>query len=298
MGDKQALLIAGPTASGKSAAARVLADQAVASGRKAWIVNADSMQVYGALRLLTARPSEKDEASLPHRLYGHVPAPVRYSVAAWLEDLAQVLAEAAAANALPIIVGGTGLYFKALTDGLAPTPPVPPEVRAKWLEILAAEGAEALHARLGERDALAAVSIRPGDAQRIVRALEVLDGTGLTLAAWQQAQSAPPLLPEGQAATLVIEPDRAELYRRIEQRFDSMVSEGALDEVEALVRRELPTDLPVMKAIGVRQFARFLRHECSLSEAIRDAKTETRRYAKRQLTWFRNQMSDWPRVTA
>ena len=296
--DKRALLIAGPTASGKSALARRLAEEADALGRKAWIVNADSMQVYDALRLLTARPKPEDEAEVPHRLYGHVPAHVRYSVAAWLRDLAPALAQADAADVMPIIVGGTGLYFKALTEGLAPTPPVRPAIRAKWLQVLREEGPAALHARLGERDPLAAAAIRAGDSQRIVRALEVLDATGSSLAEWHRTGSAPPLLPTASAAALVIEPDRAELYRRIEGRFDSMVAGGALDEVRALLRRDLHPDLPVMKAIGVRQFARHLRGECTLEEAVGNAKMETRRYAKRQSTWFRNQMPEWTRIPA
>lgn len=273
------------------------AEEAVAAGLTPWIVNADSMQVYDALRLLTARPGADDEARVPHRLYGHVPAQCRYSVAAWLKDLAAVLAQAEAAKALPIIVGGTGLYFKALTEGLTPMPPVPREIRAKWLDALRIEGAAALHVRLSERDSPAAASVRRGDSQRIVRALEVLDATGLSLLEWQ-AKSAPPLLPASSTAAVLIEPERAELYGRIEQRFDSIVADGGLEEVRTLLRRGLDPDLPVMKGIGVREFARVLRAECSLEEAVSAAKTETRRYAKRQMTWFRNQMPDWPRVPA
>jgi tRNA dimethylallyltransferase len=298
VGNARAVLLAGPTASGKSAAALRLAEQAAARDRGAFIVNADSMQVYDALRVLTARPTPKDEASVPHRLYGHVPAAERYSVGAWLSDMKAVLGEAEAVGALPIVVGGTGLYFKALTEGLVAMPAIPREVRAFWSERLAAEGAAALHAELVRRDAAAALAIRPSDAQRIVRALEVLEATGRPLAEWRKAAQPPPLLPVSKAACFVLEPARAALYQRIEERFDRMVAEGALQEVDALLQQDLDTRMPVMKATGVRELSAVLRNEISLSEASARAKMETRRYAKRQLTWLRHQMREWPRVAA
>jgi tRNA dimethylallyltransferase len=293
---KRALLIAGPTASGKSAAARALAEQAAAGGRKAWIVNADSMQVYDALRVLTARPGPDEMARIPHRLYGHVPAETRHSVGAWLADIRGVVAEAEAEEALLLVVGGTGLYFKALTEGLAAMPAVPPGVRRSLSARLAAEGPLALHAFLRERDPAAAAAVRPSDGQRILRALEVLEGTGRRLGVWLNQSTDPPVIRADLATGWILEPDRAELYRRIDARFDRMVAQGALDEVRALLQRNLEPDLPVMKAIGVRELARFLRGEASLEEAVRRAKTETRRYAKRQSTWFRNQMPDWERI--
>ncbi len=296
VGEARAVLIAGPTASGKSAAALQLAEAAAGQGRGSWIVNADSMQVYDALRIVTARPSAAEEARAPHRLYGHVPAKTRYSVGAWLTDVAAVLAAGEEAGALAIVVGGTGLYFKALTEGLATIPPVDAGVRAHWLERLAADGAATLHAELATRDAGAAAAIQPSDSQRILRALEVVDVTGRSLADWQQAQPAP-LLPTSEAMPFVIEPDRDALYRRIEERFDRMIEAGALEEVRALLALELEPQLPVMKAIGVGKLAAVLRREIPLEEGLARAKAATRRYAKRQSTWFRHQMRDWQRVS-
>ncbi len=295
LGSARAVLIAGPTASGKSAAALRLAEEAARNGRQAWIVNADAMQVYEALRVVTARPSAADERRARHRLYGHVPAATRYSVGAWLEDAQAVLNEAGQAGALPIVTGGTGLYFKALTEGLAAVPKIPREARERWAARLKEEGVDRLHALLAERDPAAASATRPSDPQRILRALEVLDVTGRPLGAWQQMSTAPALAGQG-VARFVLEPDRAALYGRIEQRFDRMVGEGALEEVEALVALGLDPNLPAMKAIGVREFAAHLAGNLSLDAAIASAKMETRRYAKRQTTWFRNQMRDWERI--
>lgn len=296
VGEGRAVLIAGPTASGKSAAALRLAEAAARRRRSAWIVNADSMQVYEALRTLTARPGAAEEARAPHRLYGHVAAETRYSVGAWLVDIAAVLAAAEEAGVLAIVVGGTGLYFKALTEGLATVPPVDAGVRAHWLERLAGDGAATLHAELATRDATAAAAIRPGDSQRILRALEVIDATGRSLADWQQAQPAP-LLPAARSMRIVIEPDRDTLYRRIEERFDGMIEAGAMEEVRAVLAQKLQPQLPVMKAIGVGELAAVLRNEVPLEEALARAKAATRRYAKRQSTWFRHQMRDWERVS-
>jgi tRNA dimethylallyltransferase len=292
----RAVLIAGPTASGKSALALAFAEEVESAGRRAWIVNADSMQVYDRLRVLTARPSPADEARFTHRLYGHVPAEARYSVGAWLRDVAPVLGEAQAAGALPILVGGTGLYFKALTEGLAAIPDVPAEIRAAWRERIEREGAPRLHALLEERDPVSAAPIRPGDAQRITRALAVLETTGQTLSAWKSARRIPPLLGIGETARFVVEPDRAALYRRIDARFDNMIAKGALAEVEALAERNLDPSLPAMKAIGVREFMAAQRGEITTAAAVERAKMETRRYSKRQTTWFRNQMPEWPRL--
>lgn len=291
------MLIAGPTASGKSPLALTLAEEAARAGLAAWIVNADAMQVYDALRVVTARPSADDERRAPHRLYGHVPASVRYSAGAWLADVEAVLKKAEEAGALAIVTGGTGLYFKALTEGLAAIPAIPQEVRAEWAARLGAEGVERLHALLAERDPSSAASIRPSDKQRTVRALEVLDATGRPLSDWQRMAAAAPLIGT-EVPRFMLEPERAVLHRRIEARFDRMVAEGALREVEALLKQDLDPELPAMKAIGVRAFAAHLRGDIALDAAIASAKTETRRYAKRQSTWFRNQMPDWPRVGA
>jgi tRNA dimethylallyltransferase len=290
------VLLAGPTASGKSAVALKLAEAAAATGRAAWIVNADAMQVYDGLRILTARPSEAAERRVPHRLYGHVNPATRYSVGAWLDDIAPVLREAEAAEALAIAVGGTGLYFKALTEGLAALPDIPLEVRERWAERLQREGVTALHAVLAGSDPTSAAAIRPSDPQRVLRALEVLEVTGATLHERQKAPPLPPLVSAENTAAFVLETDRATLHRRIEERFDRMVGEGALDEVRALLARGLSPELPAMKAIGVREFSATLRGELPLDAAIAKAKTETRRYAKRQNTWFRHQTRDWRRI--
>jgi tRNA dimethylallyltransferase len=297
IGSARTVLIAGPTASGKSAAALALADTAARSGRTAWIVNADAMQVYEGLRILTARPREADCARAPHRLYGHVPPRVRYSVGAWLTDVALVLREAKTAGTLPIVIGGTGLYFKALAEGLATIPDIPLDVRERWSERLQSEGVAALHAMLAEQDPASAAAIRPSDPQRVLRALEVFEVTGLTLEERLGAPALPPLISAEETAMFVIEVDRATLHRRIEERFDRMVGEGALGEVQALVALGLDANLPAMKAIGVREFSAVLREEMTLDAAVAKAKTETRRYAKRQDTWFRNQMRDWRRVS-
>jgi tRNA dimethylallyltransferase len=253
------------------------------------------MQVYDALRVLTARPSAAEEACVPHRLYGHVPAETRYSVGAWLADMENVLGEAANHGALVVAVGGTGLYFKALTEGIAAIPAIPAEVRRRSTERLQAEGAAALHAELAERDPDSAASIQRSDGQRVLRALEVLEATGAGLSTWQRQGQRPPLLSPDGSVRLILDIPRTTLHARIEERFDRMVGEGAIKEVRALLARGLDPNLPAMKAIGVRAFAACLRREISLEAAIAQAKAETRRYAKRQSTWLRNQMRDWPR---
>lgn len=260
------------------------------------IINADSMQVYAELRILSARPDAAEETRAPHRLYGHVPASRRYSVAAWRRDAEAALKAAWGAGQLPIIVGGTGLYFKALTEGIADVPSVPQEIRARvelWAE---REGVPTLHAALAERDAEGAALLKPSDRTRVVRALEVLEATGSPLRHFQARLTEPPLIEPDQAHRLVLDPERALLYARIGERFDRMVEAGALDEVRALSALGLDPALPAMKAIGVREFSAFLAGEITLPEAIERAKMETRRYAKRQVTWFRHQMADWTRI--
>lgn len=294
IGRARAVLIAGTTASGKSALALRLAEEAKAHGRLAWVVNADSMQVYDALHILTARPDTAAQARVPHRLYGHVAAATRYSVGAWLRDAALVLKQADDAGATPLIVGGTGLYFKALTEGLAEIPPVPTAVLAAWRGRLADEGSAALHAVLKGRDPEGAALLKPSDGQRIVRALAVLDATERPLRDWQAREPSSPLLRPEDTVRFVVAPPRPVLHRRIDDRVDRMMTAGGPAEVEALLDRRLDPELPVMKAIGVRQVAAFLRNEATLEQAVADTKTETRRYAKRQATWLRHQMADWP----
>jgi tRNA dimethylallyltransferase len=282
-----AILIAGPTASGKSAAALTLAERL--SGT---VINADSMQVYRELRILTARPSQADLGRAPHRLYGLVPAAETFSVGHWLAATASAIGEAEEEGRVPILAGGTGLYFKALCEGLAPVPEVPSEIRQYWRDRAAAIGAEALHRELGTRDPAMAARLSPTDPQRLVRALEVIDATSISLAEWQGTNAAPVLAPEG-VLKLVIAPERAVLYEAIDTRFDAMIEAGAIEEVRALLALGLDPGLPAMRAHGVRELGSHLSGSMNRAEAIAKAKTETRRYAKRQMTWLRRFMKDW-----
>jgi tRNA dimethylallyltransferase len=288
----RAVLIAGPTASGKSALALALAERL-----QGVVINADSMQVYRDLRVLTARPMATEEAKAPHRLYGYVDAAEDYSVGRWLADAALVLREVQAAGRVPIFTGGTGLYFKALTRGLAAIPPVPREVRQRIRSEAEGVPAGELHARLAAVDARTAARLRSTDRQRIVRALEVHAATGRGLSAWQDSP-AEPVLKRGGAVAAFLQIDRAELRRRIDTRFDAMLNAGALEEVRALAARKLDQRLPAMKAHGVPWLMRHLRGEISLTEAASGAKADTRRYAKRQETWFRHQLPDWRWIEA
>lgn len=289
---ERAVLIAGPTASGKSALALRLAERLGGT-----IVNADSMQVYRDLRVITARPTAEEEARLPHRLYGHVDAAENYSVGRWCRDVAAVLAECAEQGRTPILVGGTGLYFKALTVGLAAVPPVPAEIRDAVRGRLQSEGVRALYNELLERDPATAHRLMPNDRARITRALEVILATGRSLSDWHR-DGLPPLIDASRAAKVFVTCERAELVRRIEARFAAMLEAGALQEVRALEARQLDPSLPAMKAHGVPWLIRHLRGEISLEDAAAGSIMDTRRYAKRQLTWFRNQMKDWPWVEA
>jgi tRNA dimethylallyltransferase len=283
--EPNAILIAGPTASGKSALALALAERL--SGV---VINADSMQVYRDLRVITARPAVEEEARVPHRLYGHVDAVENYSVGRWCEDVRLSLDEARREGRLPILVGGTGLYFKALTQGLSAMPPIPQDIRARIRARLETEGPEALHAELLLRDP--ATQLKPADRTRIARALEVLEATGRPLADWHR-DGLPPLLDASRAMKVFLAPERAELRRRIDARFDTMLSGGALDEVRALAARRLDPLLPAMKAHGVPWLIRHLGGAITLAEAAEGAENDTRRYTKRQFTWVRHQLPDW-----
>jgi tRNA dimethylallyltransferase len=286
-GWSKAVLIAGPTASGKSALALELAQQ---SGGV--VINADSMQVYRDLRILTARPTPAEEARVPHRLYGHVDAAVNFSAGAWVTDAAKVLAELRAQKLQPIFAGGSGLYFKALTRGLSAVPPIPAEVREGVRARLERDGIEALHAELARRDPTSAERLKPRDRARIARALEVVEATGRTLPNWHR-EGLPPLLPPGEFSALFLAPQRDQLYARIDARFDAMLEAGALDEVAALASRELDPLLPAMKAHGVPALIRHLRGEVTREEATGIGRADTRHYAKRQFTWFRHQLPEF-----
>jgi len=256
------------------------------------VINADSMQVYRELDVLTARPDSEEMAIVPHRLYGTVPAAEAYSVGRWLEDAAASIAEAKRGGRVPILVGGTGLYFKALLEGLSPVPDIPSEMRSFWREQSESLGPEGLHRALQSRDPIMAARLRPSDPQRVVRALEVIESTGVSLAEWQETAGAPVLRSDA-VLKLVIAPEREPLYAAIDARFDRMITVGALDEVRALVALHLDPGLPAMRAHGVRELAAYLAGATTLEEAVTKAKTESRRYAKRQMTWLKRFMADW-----
>jgi tRNA dimethylallyltransferase len=287
MTSSKPVLIAGPTASGKSALALGLAQEGGGV-----VINTDSMQVYRDLRVLTARPTPAEEAIVPHRLYGHVDAAVNFSAGAWVADAAKVLAEVRAQNRRPIFVGGSGLYFKALTRGLSAVPPIPTEIRDDVRARLERDGVEALHAELARRDPAAAERLKVRDRTRIARALEVVKATGRALTDWHR-EGLPPLLPPGEFTALFLAPGREALYARIDARFDAMLKAGALEEVAALAARNLDPLLPAMKAHGVPALTRHLRGELTLEEAATLGRVDTRHYAKRQFTWFRHQLPEF-----
>lgn len=283
----KAVLIAGPTASGKSALALELA---LAAGGV--VINADSMQVYRDLRIITARPTLGDEAQVPHRLYGHVDAAVNFSAGAWVGDAAKALEAAKAEGRLPIFIGGTGLYFKALTAGLSVVPPIPLEVREDVRARLERNGVEALHDELAASDPRAAERLNRRDRTRIARALEVVEATGRSLLDWHH-EGQPPLLPKDSFRAVFLAPERDELYARIDARFDAILGAGALEEAVRLAARNLDPLLPAMKAHGVPALIRHLRGELSLEQAATIGRADTRHYAKRQFTWFRHQLPEF-----
>ena len=283
------ILIAGPTASGKSALALALAQKL--NGR---IINADSMQVYGVLRELTARPSEDEEAQAKHRLYGHISPRDPYSVGEWEAEAIAEIAAAQMAGEVPIIIGGTGLYFKSLTEGLVDIPDIPDDIRSHWRDRQAQEGSAALHAALGEVDADLAARLEPNDKQRILRGLEVFSATDRPLSAWHAVK---PVAPLAHAHKILLMPDREWLYARCNLRFEHMMAGAAIDEVQALAALDLPPDVSAMKALGVSDVLAYIRGTIDKQTAISQAQQATRRYAKRQMTWFRNQMIDWPSFT-
>lgn len=286
-----AILIAGPTASGKSALAIRLAERI-----GGWVVNADSMQVYADLRVLTARPTPEEEASVPHKLFGHIDSATNYSVGKWLADAAHVLAAARAAGATPVFAGGTGMYFKALTQGLSDIPAVSEETRARVRAEAEGVAPQALHARLAACDPETAARLRPSDPQRILRALEVFAETGKPLASFQGARQAP-LLDVGGCLCLFLAPERDALRQRIDARFDAMMAQGALDEVRSLAARGLDPALPAMRAHGAPGLMAYLRGAATLEEAISKGKADTRAYSKRQFTFARHQLPDFRWIT-
>ncbi|MEO0883391.1 MAG: tRNA (adenosine(37)-N6)-dimethylallyltransferase MiaA [Pseudomonadota bacterium] len=285
-----AILIHGPTASGKSALAAAVAGQLGGE-----VVNADSMQVYRDLSILTARPTVNEMAGVPHHLFGHVDAATRYSTGKWLLDVGEVLRDLEHRGKIPVLVGGTGLYFLALTAGLSEIPPVPEDIRADVRIIATEEGGAGLKARLKEVDPESATRLAEGDRQRLSRAYEVWLATGKPFSSFTGKRRAP-LLSEGRWLGVALTPPRPILYGRIEARFDAMMTNGAMDEAKALVNRQIDPELPAMKAHGMPWLAAYIRGEIGADMAIDYAKRDTRRYAKRQFTWIGRQFPFWPRI--
>lgn len=277
------ILIAGPTASGKTSASITLAQ-----ANDAIIINTDSMQVYEDLQIVSARPSDEEVSQAPHYLFGHLSGNQTYSVAHWLEDVRPLMEKFLSENRKLIFVGGTGMYFNALTDGISPMPDIDQDIRQK-LRAMDDVPSEELHKLLDEK---AAKELRPSDRQRIIRALEVYQCTGKSIVDWQM-EKGNPLLPDNLSVKkFLVMPPRAIIHERINMRFDMMVEEGALQEVETLLKKDFPHTAPVMKAIGVPQLTAHLAGELSLDEAIGKAKAATRQYAKRQSTWFNNSFGE------
>lgn len=289
---KPVVIVAGPTASGKSAVAL-----AAAREFDGIVINADSMQIYKELRVLTARPTEEDEVRVPHRLYGVLSAAETCSAGRWREMALTEINRAHEIGKLPVVCGGTGLYIKALMEGLSPMPDVPDEVRTTLRRRLDEEGAAALHQELAARDPAMASRLEPTDGQRIVRALEVLEATGRSLADWQATP------PDGPPAglrflTILLMPPREWLYARCDRRLEAMIDEGALEEVRRLIAMGLDPGLPAMKALGIKEFAEYLAGDREFSDAMAAAQQATRNYAKRQMTWFRRQLIAQKTITA
>ncbi len=275
-----AILVVGPTCSGKSALAIALAEHLGGE-----IINADSMQVYAELRILTARPSPADEARVPHALYGHLPAATPGSAALWRDQAVAAMAAARAAGRVPILCGGTGLYFSALTQGLADIPDPGAEARAEARELLTRIGAASLHARLLAADSHTALRLRPSDGQRVARAWEVWRGTGRGLASWQD--EVPRSANAGPFRAICLDPPRAELRAAIALRFTAMMAAGAIEEVQSLLRLGLDPTLPAMRAHGVPELSAHLRGQITRAEAERRACLATGQYTRRQATWLR-----------
>ena len=283
--DEDIILLAGPTASGKTALALELAQ-----ANDGVIINADSMQVYSELRILSARPTSQQEALCPHFLFGHVPARETFSVARWLEDVAPLIKRYSMEKRQIIFAGGTGLYFTSLLEGLSPMPEIVPEIRTKWREW----NKYSLHDELVRLDPAAAKTLETGDTQRVTRALEVFESTGVSITEWQRNKGQSILPGDKSLKKLLLLPERSILHKRIDDRFEQMVEEGAVEEVQALLALGLSPSLPALKAIGVPQIAGYLAGDFTLNEAMDRSQAATRQYCKRQTTWFRNTFdADW-----
>ncbi len=286
---KPIICIAGPTASGKSAWALKIAKSVGGE-----IINADAMQVYADLQVLSARPTLREMEGVPHHLFGHVRGDVRYSTGQWLREVQPVILDCLARDIIPILTGGTGLYFKALIEGLAQVPEIAPEHRQAAQDILDRSGIETLRNEAQRFDPIATARVLGDDPQRLLRIVSVAKGTGQSLSEWQA--NTRPIIPKRFCRRTVLLPDRAELYGRINARFDKMVELGGLDEAKAVFAKGYDVSLPMMKAIGLQQFGPYLSGVMSLGEATDIAKRDTRRFAKRQFTWFRGQAQGWQKI--
>ncbi|MAN45625.1 MAG: tRNA (adenosine(37)-N6)-dimethylallyltransferase MiaA [Alphaproteobacteria bacterium] len=287
---KPAILIHGPTASGKTALAIEVAKRLGGE-----VINADSMQVYRDLQVISARPTEEEMDGVEHHLFGHVDAAERYSTGEWLEEARATIRKLELRGKRAILVGGTGLYLLALTQGLSNIPPVPEDVRADVRMIAETEGAEGLRERLAPVDAETAERLGTGDRQRLGRAYEVYLATGRPITDFQQERQ-PPVLQDGEWIGFALTPPRAKLYQKIDRRFEGMLMQGAMEEARQLIERDLDPELPAMKAHGMPWLAAFARGEITAEFAAENAKRDTRRYAKRQFTWIGRQFPFWPRI--
>ncbi|MFZ4540703.1 MAG: tRNA (adenosine(37)-N6)-dimethylallyltransferase MiaA [Rickettsiales bacterium] len=282
------IVLMGPTGAGKSALALE-----IAASRPSVIINADAMQMVSSVRVITARPTVEEEGRAEHALYGVLQPQEPTSVAVWLKLVEPTIRTAWEEGKLPLLIGGTGMYIKALMDGLAVIPPIPDDIRTTLRALDAAE----IRIRLEVADPTMAAQLKPGDSQRNLRALEVWEATGTSLSAWQE-QAVTPLFPEIQFQCFAAMHPREEIYRRIDARFETMMNQGALDEVSALMNMNLSPELPILRAHGVPELMAHLRGEMALDEAIAKAQKITRNYAKRQMTWLRNQLSEALEVQA
>ncbi|MEL7231671.1 MAG: tRNA (adenosine(37)-N6)-dimethylallyltransferase MiaA [Pseudomonadota bacterium] len=287
---KPAILIHGPTASGKTELSVALAKRLDGE-----VVNADSMQVYADLRIISARPTPEEMQGTSHHLFGHVPGHERYSTGRWLDDASAAIADIERRGKTPIIIGGTGLYHMALIEGLSDIPPVPEDVRSEVFALKRSEGAPGLYQRLLKHDAETADRLGPNDGQRLARALEVFLATGQSISTFQGNRSKP-VLDEGRWLGIALTPPRSKLYAKIDRRFEGMLMQGAMEEAKGLMAQNLAEDLPVMKAHGIPCLMAYLRGDLTAEAAAESAKRDTRRYAKRQFTWIGRQFPFWPRV--
>ena len=283
---KPIIYIAGPTASGKSTWALEIAKSVGGE-----IINADALQVYADLQILSARPSAADMQDIPHHMFGHVSGDVRYSTGAWLREVQPIILDCLARDVVPILTGGTGLYFKALTEGIAEIPAISSEAMSRAQHLLDSQGIGALRDKAELIDAVAAKRVLGNDPQRLLRIVSVYEDTAKALSDWQAETR--PIIPKAFCCRAVLLPERAGLYDRINTRFDNMIEGGGLDEAKAVFSKAYDATLPMMKAIGLKQFFPYLRSEVSLEECVEIAKRDTRRFAKRQFTWFRGQAKDW-----